>query len=198
MAAASQKAGTKDMSHKRPSRRAKSSSNESSSEEDQCPKKKTRRGKKVMEDDGSASENGEEEEDKVEIVNKDLSKDILLIMSDCMKAKFVNGLKVEEVMGHWCKVCKANEEFIQTQGKRKAFHTGRNSSCRQHIRQHYELYKARCIEQNVLENHWAIPRNVWKAIEESKTEKKKGVQQRALDFQIVHGIKEFLHEEVLD
>ena len=31
----------------------------------------------------------------------------------------------------------------------KAFHVGSNSSCCQHIRSHYELYKACCAKQNI-------------------------------------------------
>ena len=39
--------------------------------------------------------------------------------------------------------------FVAKHTLRKAFHVGSNSSCRQHIRSHYELYKARCAEQNI-------------------------------------------------
>jgi hypothetical protein len=53
-------------------------------------------------------------------------------------------------------------------GKRKAFHTGSNSSCRQHIRQHYDEYKKRCKEEKIPEHHWAIPRQIWKKMEEDK------------------------------
>jgi hypothetical protein len=45
---------------------------------------------------------------------------------------------------------------------KKAFYTGGNSTCRRHIRNHYELYKTRCKEKNILENHLAIPRTVLK------------------------------------
>jgi hypothetical protein len=34
--------------------------------------------------------------------------------------------------------------FIKLNGKRKAFFKGGNSTCRLHIRQHYEIYKERC------------------------------------------------------
>jgi hypothetical protein len=52
--------------------------------------------------------------------------------------------------------------FLEKSGKRKAFHMGSNSSCRQHIRQHYEIYKSRCKEAKIPEHHWAIPRNIWR------------------------------------
>jgi hypothetical protein len=41
--------------------------------------------------------------------------------------------------------------------------------CRFHIRQHYEIYKERCEKEDILINHWAIPRPIWKAMEEKKT-----------------------------
>ncbi|KAI0278182.1 hypothetical protein BC826DRAFT_874247, partial [Russula brevipes] len=52
--------------------------------------------------------------------------------------------------------------FIKKSGPRKAFHTGGNSSCRQHLRQHYEIYQNRCKEANILEHHWAVPRTIWR------------------------------------
>jgi hypothetical protein len=58
--------------------------------------------------------------------------------------------------------------FIKKNGKRKAFHTGGNSSCRQHIRQHYEIYKQRCKEGKIPEHHWAIPRPIWNKMQDEK------------------------------
>ncbi|KAJ8579841.1 hypothetical protein M405DRAFT_717986, partial [Rhizopogon salebrosus TDB-379] len=52
------------------------------------------------------------------------------------------------------------ETFVKENGKRKAFHLGSNSSCRQHIRSHYEFYKARCRELGIRENHYAMPREM--------------------------------------
>ncbi|KAG6372845.1 hypothetical protein JVT61DRAFT_7273 [Boletus reticuloceps] len=49
--------------------------------------------------------------------------------------------KVEELKGRWCNVCKDDEKYIQKHTKWKAFHVGSNSSCHQHIRSHYALYK---------------------------------------------------------
>ncbi|KAG6904494.1 hypothetical protein DXG01_009473, partial [Tephrocybe rancida] len=62
---------------------------------------------------------------------------------------------------------------------------------------HYDTYKARCAEKKIAENHWAIPHNIWREIEESKNGKKKD-NQHTLEFEVVQGIKEFSHEEVLD
>jgi hypothetical protein len=55
-----------------------------------------------------------------------------------------------------------NSAFIKKSGKRKAFHVGGNSSCRQHIRQHYPIYQRRCKEANISEHHWAVPRHIWR------------------------------------
>jgi hypothetical protein len=59
---------------------------------------------------------------------------------------------------------------------RKAFFTGGNSSCRQHIRQHYSIYQQRCKEENVPEHHWAMPRSLWRKIEDERMGKKVGTQ----------------------
>ncbi|KAG6904504.1 hypothetical protein DXG01_009424 [Tephrocybe rancida] len=63
--------------------------------------------------------------------------------------------------------------------------------------QHYNTYEACCAEKKIAENHWAIPHDIWREIEDSKNGKKKE-NQRTLEFEVVQGIKEFLHEEVLD
>jgi hypothetical protein len=67
---------------------------------------------------------------------------------------------------------------IEKTGIRKAFHLGSNSSCRQHIRQHYEIYRARCESQNIPVQQQAIPRPIWKAMNAAK---EKGKQQATLD-----------------
>jgi len=61
-----------------------------------------------------------------------------------------------------------NVVFVQKEGKRKAFHTGSNSSCRVHIRQHYNLYQAKCKEANIPEHHWAVLRPIWNEREASQ------------------------------
>jgi hypothetical protein len=87
-------------------------------------------------------------------------------------------------------------------GKRKAFHKGGNSSCRLHIRQHYDLYKEACEKGNIPMNHWAIPRPIWKALEDAKQAKKTGqsvkMEQQRLGFQTMTGPREFTREGTLD
>lgn len=67
-------------------------------------------------------------------------------------------------------------------GERNAFFTGGNSTCRSHIRQHYQLYKDRCKEAGIPENHRAIPRPLWKKMQEEKElSKGKGKAQLKID-----------------
>ncbi|RDB23358.1 putative AC transposase [Hypsizygus marmoreus] len=130
-------------------------------------------------------------------VKKDSSKDILLVMSDRVKVRFMHTNNHSEVLqGQWCTVCKNDESFIAANGRRKAFHMGGNSSCRQHIHQHYELYKTKCEESEVPENHWAIPRPIWKQMEEEKNAKKKKIQ-TTLEFEILSSPKEFTRDGIL-
>jgi DNA-binding LacI/PurR family transcriptional regulator len=95
------------------------------------------------------------------------------------------------------RTCGRNDEkFVAKNGKRKAFHIGGNSSCRAHLRQHYNLYKERCEKADIPLNHWAIPRTVWKKMEEEKAEEVRGrltkkAQQQQLDFKAVTGPREF-------
>ncbi|KAH9007734.1 hypothetical protein EDB84DRAFT_1591299 [Lactarius hengduanensis] len=106
---------------------------------------------------------------------KDLTLDLLTIMTDKVTVKFKiapNEYVTEK--GRWCNICKDDENFVRSHGKRKAFHKGGNSSCRLHIRQHYKTYKERCENADVPINHRAIPRNIWKAMEEEKEAKKRG------------------------
>ncbi|KIK05364.1 hypothetical protein K443DRAFT_3861 [Laccaria amethystina LaAM-08-1] len=103
---------------------------------------------------------------------KDLARDVQLIFTDPIKVKVVlKDNRVETLSGRWCNICKNDVEFVKRHGKRKAFHTGSNSSCRQHIRQHYKVYRKRCKEANLPEHHWAIPRIIWKQMEEERTGK---------------------------
>ncbi|KAF8259363.1 hypothetical protein EI94DRAFT_1445579, partial [Lactarius quietus] len=57
---------------------------------------------------------------------------------------------------------------IKLHGKHKAFHNGGNSSCRVHAHQHYVIYKVRCEKAEIAINHWVIPHDIWKAMEEEK------------------------------
>ncbi|KIM62813.1 hypothetical protein SCLCIDRAFT_83566, partial [Scleroderma citrinum Foug A] len=91
--------------------------------------------------------------------------DILTIFSNRCIMRFSNketGV-VNTLSGHWCNECVQDEELLARYGRRKAFYTGSNSSCRQHIRSHYELYKVRCAEKGLSEHHHALPRTLLKA-----------------------------------
>jgi hypothetical protein len=95
-----------------------------------------------------------------------------------------------------------DDTFVKRHGIRKAFHKGGNSSCRMHIRQHYEQYKAKCKEADIPINHWAIPWEIWKIMEEEKDVAKLGQRtqkkvQQILDFEAVTGPREFTREGVL-
>ena len=69
-----------------------------------------------------------------------------------------------------------DEEFLKKSGKRKAFHVGGNSSCRQHIHRHYAIYQERCKAANIPEHHWAIPRIIWNRMEDERKGKKVEMQ----------------------
>ncbi|KIK73243.1 hypothetical protein PAXRUDRAFT_68352, partial [Paxillus rubicundulus Ve08.2h10] len=103
---------------------------------------------------------------------KQNTKDLLTIFSDRITVKFVStDGKVETKFGWWCTVCKEDEVFVAKNGKHKAFFLGGNTSCHQHIRVHYDLYRERCVEQQIVENHHAIP---WDIQEEQQAVKQKG------------------------
>jgi len=153
-------------------------------------------------------------------VKKDSTLDILTIMSDRVTVKFKVGPDLYETeKGRWCHLCKyvariykrllyslrcrEDEQFTKLYGKRKALHKGGNSSCRFHIRQHYNVYKKKCDDAGIPVAHWAIPRDIWKAMEEAKEEAKRGrltkkQTQQQLDFQSVTGPREFTRARTLD
>ncbi|KAH9028422.1 hypothetical protein EDB83DRAFT_2319538 [Lactarius deliciosus] len=113
-------------------------------------------------------------------VKKGLTKDLLTIFSDLIVVKFKKNEGYETVKGRWCLPCKADIVLVKKYGKRKAFHTGSNSSCRTHIRQHYELYKQRCKDKNIPENHYTVPRVIWKELQELRANLK-AMRQGKLD-----------------
>lgn len=95
-----------------------------------------------------------------------------------------------------------DEEFIKLNGRRKAFFKGGNSTCRLHIRQHFVVYKERCEKGNIPIHHWAIPRTIWKEMQEEKEAEARGQltkkqQQQKLDFKTVTGPHEFTREGIL-
>lgn len=83
---------------------------------------------------------------------------------------------------------------------RKAFFKGGNSSCRLHIRQHFPIYKEKCELAGIPINHWAIPRHIWKEMQEEEENKKqltKKQEQQQLNFKTVTGPREFTRAGVL-
>jgi hypothetical protein len=50
---------------------------------------------------------------------------------------------------------------------RKSFFTGSNSTCRQHIRQHYEFYSQKCKEKGIEESERCVPIPVLQARKEA-------------------------------
>jgi hypothetical protein len=60
----------------------------------------------------------------------------------------------------------------KSRGIRKAFFCGSNTSCRQHLRQHYAIYQQCCQEQGLTENHRAVPPQILKEREDAKKPKK--------------------------
>ena len=102
-----------------------------------------------------------------------------------------------DICGNSYKGIDRNDDgFITKHGKRKAFHTGGNLSCQQHIHQHYDVYQQRCKESNIPEHHWAIPRAIWNKTKEKKKEVK-GLKQRRLDELIGKPEAPFTRENVL-
>jgi hypothetical protein len=89
--------------------------------------------------------------------------------------------------------------LIKKHGKIKAFLTGGNSSCRYHVRQHYELYKEQCKKAKIPENHWAIPRTIWSEMQALRNGEK--VEKQAnLDgvVQKTRGPREFTRDGLRD
>jgi hypothetical protein len=72
---------------------------------------------------------------------------------------------------------RADATFMSKHGPRRCFHVGGNSSCRQHIRTHYNMYRARCAEGSIKMSDWAIPRPLWREMEEKKKANQSVVRQ---------------------
>jgi hypothetical protein len=87
---------------------------------------------------------------------------------------------------------------VKSKGLRKTFFTGSNSSCRQHIRQHYELYKKRCKDAKIPLNHRAIPPPILKGIKAGKDPKAQ--VQKKLDGVVIkrERVKEFSRNGILE
>jgi hypothetical protein len=69
-------------------------------------------------------------------------------------------------------ISRIDPNVVKTKGLRKAFFCGSNTSCRQHIRQHYTTYQERCKEQGINENYRAVPPQILREREAAKKPKK--------------------------
>jgi hypothetical protein len=98
-------------------------------------------------------------------------------------------------------VCREDSGLVSKHGLRKVFHVGGMSLCRQHLCSHYALYSKRCQEAGIEENHWAVPRNVWREQEaEKKGLKAKRLLQTKLDgvFKVAGAPIEFTRQNLLE
>ena len=84
----------------------------------------------------------------------------------------------------------------KSKGLHKALFCGSNTSCHQHIHQHYAIYQQWCKEQGLPENHRAVPPQILKEREAMKSPKK----QTTLDLIVTKGKHpaEFSREGVLE
>ncbi|RDB24634.1 hypothetical protein Hypma_008182 [Hypsizygus marmoreus] len=62
---------------------------------------------------------------------------------------------------------------------------------------HYELYKKKCKEKDIPENHWAIPHHIWREMEEEKWQKNKKKVQAKIEFEHITELHVFSREGVL-
>jgi hypothetical protein len=67
---------------------------------------------------------------------------------------------------------RTDPDILKTKGLRRAFFCGSNTTCRQHIRQHYPIYQQRCEEQGLKENYRAVPPHILREREAAKKPKK--------------------------
>jgi hypothetical protein len=78
-------------------------------------------------------------------------------------------------------------------GLQIAFLKGSNSSCRQHARKHWEVYKKKGKDADIPTHHWAIPRPIGKGQKSDK----KGQQKLDSRFEKLTGPREFMHDGIL-
>lgn len=92
-----------------------------------------------------------------------------------------------------------NEALVKRYGKRKAFIAGHNSTDRYHVRLHFDIYKTKCKEAGLPVHHHAIPRDIWKKLQEKAQGKTKGTGQQTLDasFKRVDVPKGFTQDGIL-
>lgn len=87
--------------------------------------------------------------------------------------------------------------MIKKQGKLAGFFRGANSTCRTHIRKHYEFYSQKCEEKKIKENKRCIPLEIARVRE--KAAAGKGMVQTQLDTMLTvdKSRKEFSREAIL-
>ncbi|KAG6904864.1 hypothetical protein DXG01_006651, partial [Tephrocybe rancida] len=134
-------------------------------------------------------------------VKKDLTRDLLLIFTDCMKQDFTTKAgKTTMIEGRWCSVCRAEHDAALRKSRHpprplnKCFLQGANTTCRGHImRFHFEEYQRQCNAAipKIPLNHACVPPMVQKEHEE-------GAKQKKLGFNVVKGPAEFTRLGVLE
>ena len=90
---------------------------------------------------------------------------------------------------------RGNAKFVLISGKRKCFHIGGTLSNQFHICQHFEAYKTACAMVVIPMNHHAIPRVVWKEMQEEAMPS--GGKQSTLVFAKMNSEREFTRKAVL-
>jgi len=93
-------------------------------------------------------------------------------------------------------LCRDDKAFTDSKGLHRAFFTGSNTSCRTHIRYHYDVYKIKCEADNLPMNDRCIPRDLWEKVQT----KSGGLStQTTLDsvVQVSKGPKEFSRDALL-
>jgi hypothetical protein len=85
-----------------------------------------------------------------------------------------------------------------TKKLRKAFLVGSNSTCCQHIHQHYQYYSEKCKEEGLLESEHCIPHTVLEA-RKTAVKGQKPIMQSKLDgmIAVVKTPKQFTREGIL-
>jgi hypothetical protein len=83
-------------------------------------------------------------------------------------------------------------------GTHRGFLKGSNSSCRQHARMQWELYK-KCEEADVPVHLWVILQKIWDEMEDAKDPKESNVMQETFDgkFTKLMSAQEFSRESIL-
>ena len=95
-------------------------------------------------------------------------------------------------------MARSNEPLVKKKGLQAAFITGGNSTCRYHVRKHYNVYSTKCKEAGIAEHHWAVDHNVWEAMQ-AKAAGKVGKTQSKIDAMFGKGslLKEFTRDSIL-